>query len=92
MSETIDNWVTVPTNATITIHKQTVMIHPIIDEYYNHSPSYSRSDNFAVSKGLVSNAPGATQSLTPANTGNRPTHVEESPEDLLNKKLEEIQV
>jgi len=60
--------VTVPTNSTITIHKQTVMIHPIIDEYYNYSPSYTRSSGFAVSKGLVSNAPGATQaaSTTPA--------------------------
>ncbi|KAJ5050477.1 uncharacterized protein L3040_002358 [Drepanopeziza brunnea f. sp. 'multigermtubi'] len=26
------NWVTVPTNSTLTIHKQTVMVHPIIDE------------------------------------------------------------
>ena len=64
-----DNWVTVPTNSTITIHKQTVMIHPIIDEYYNHSPSYTRSSGFAVSKGLVSNAPGATQAITPGNVG-----------------------
>ncbi len=55
-----DNWVTVPTNSTITIHKQTVMIHPIIDEYYNHNPGYERSSGFAVSKGLVSSAPGAT--------------------------------
>ena len=36
------------------------MIHPIIDEYYSHSPSYVRSSGFAVSKGLVSSAPGAT--------------------------------
>ena len=36
------------------------MIHPIIDEYYNYSPAYERSSGFAVSKGLVSNAPGAT--------------------------------
>ena len=33
------------------------MIHPIIDEYYNFSPAYERSSGFAVSKGLVSNAP-----------------------------------
>ena len=33
------------------------MIHPIIDEYYNSSPAYERSSGFAVSKGLVSNAP-----------------------------------
>ncbi|KAL9099491.1 MAG: hypothetical protein Q9163_005018 [Psora crenata] len=59
-----DNWVTVPTNSTITIHKQTVLIHPIIDEFYNDSPSYQRSSGYAVSKGLVSNAPGATS--TPA--------------------------
>lgn len=65
-----DNWVTVPTNSTITIHKQTVMIHPIIDEYYNHSPSYTRSSGFAVSKGLVSNAPGAMQAITPGNLAN----------------------
>ena len=55
-----DNWVTVPTNSVLTVHKQTVMIHPIIDEYYNHSPSYFRSSGFAVSKGLVSSGPGAT--------------------------------
>ena len=61
---TPDNWVTVPTNSTLTIHKQTVMIHPIIDEYYNPNPSYSRSSGFAVSKGLVSNASGAAQALT----------------------------
>ncbi|MCJ1393551.1 hypothetical protein MMC18_006426 [Xylographa bjoerkii] len=62
----VDNWVTVPTNSILTIHKQTVMIHPIIDEYYNHSPSYTRKSEFAKSKGLVSNAPGVTEVLTPA--------------------------
>ena len=68
-----DNWVTVPTNSVLTIHKQTVMIHPIIDEYYNHSPSYIRSSGFAVSKGLVSSGPGATaSSATAANRGLSP--------------------
>ena len=66
---TTDNWVTVPTNSTLTIHKQTVMIHPIVDEYYHPNPSYSRSSGFAVSKGLVSNAPGAAQALTPVASG-----------------------
>ena len=60
-----DDWVTVPTNSVLTVHKQTVMIHPIIDDYYNHTPSYVRSSKFAVSKGLVSSAPGAT--APPAN-------------------------
>jgi glutamine amidotransferase len=68
LTMTLDNWVTVPTNSTLTIHKQTVMIHPIIDQYYNDSPSYNRSSGFAVSKGLVSNAPGAAQALTPLGT------------------------
>ena len=45
------------------------MIHPIIDEYYNHSPSYVRSSGFAVSKGLVSSAPGGT--APPAAAGER---------------------
>ncbi|KAL8683859.1 MAG: hypothetical protein Q9186_000202 [Xanthomendoza sp. 1 TL-2023] len=47
-----DDWVIVPTNSTLTIHKQAVMIHPILDEYYNPNPSYTRSTGFAVSKGL----------------------------------------
>lgn len=34
------------------------MIHPIIDQYYNHSPSYVRSSWFVVSQGLVSGAAG----------------------------------
>ena len=57
-----DNWVTVPTNSTITIHKQTVLLHPIVDKYYSHDPSHSRSTRFATERGLVSNAPGAAYS------------------------------
>lgn len=34
------------------------MIHPIIDQYYNHNPSYVRSSGFVVSQGLVSGAAG----------------------------------
>ncbi|PSK42990.1 hypothetical protein B9Z65_6944 [Elsinoe australis] len=48
-----DNWVTVPTNSTITIHNQTVLIHPIIDEFYVASPSFKRSPAFAETKGQV---------------------------------------
>ncbi|MCJ1250849.1 hypothetical protein MMC30_008077 [Trapelia coarctata] len=61
-----DNWVTVPTNSILTIHKQTVMIHPILDEYSTPSPSFSRTSKFAKSKGLVSTAPGRVESVTPA--------------------------
>ncbi|KAF2239052.1 N-terminal nucleophile aminohydrolase [Viridothelium virens] len=56
-----DNWVTVPTNSTLTIHKQTVMIHPIIDEYYSNNPSHSRSSQFAETKGQMS--PTATRAV-----------------------------
>ncbi|KAL8942986.1 MAG: hypothetical protein Q9216_001342 [Gyalolechia sp. 2 TL-2023] len=47
-----DDWVIVPTNSTLTIHKQAVMVHPIVDENYNPNPSYTRSTGLAVSKGL----------------------------------------
>ena len=57
---------TVPTNSTLTIHRQMVMLHPIIDEYHNPDPSYVRNSKFAVSKGLVSNAPRIAQTSTPA--------------------------
>jgi glutamine amidotransferase len=46
-----DNWVTVPTNSVLTIHNQTVLIHPILDEYYNHTPTTPRSKQFAACKG-----------------------------------------
>ena len=46
-----DNWVTVPTNSVLTIHNQTVLIHPILDEFYNHAPSMPRSSRFAADKG-----------------------------------------
>jgi len=46
-----DNWVTVPTNSILTIHNQTVLIHPILDEYYNFAPSVPRSQRFAADQG-----------------------------------------
>lgn len=36
------------------------MIHPIIDQYYNYNPYYSRSSKFAVEKGLVASTTGTT--------------------------------
>lgn len=52
-----DNWVTVPTNSTVTIHKQTVMIHPIIDEFYSPNPAHTRSAGFAQAKGQTITGP-----------------------------------
>lgn len=46
-----DNWVTVPTNSVLTIHNQTVLIHPILDEFYNNTPSFTRSRAFAADRG-----------------------------------------
>ncbi|KAK0264162.1 hypothetical protein B0A54_12694 [Friedmanniomyces endolithicus] len=46
-----DNWVTVPTNSILTIHNQTVLIHPIRDEFYNAVPSFVRSSRFAADRG-----------------------------------------
>lgn len=56
----LDNWVSVPANSIVTIHKQTVMLHPIMDEFYVEDSNQDRSSCFAVSKGLVSTAPGTT--------------------------------
>ncbi|KAJ6160604.1 glutamine amidotransferase type 2 [Penicillium chermesinum] len=53
------NWVSVPTNSVVTIHKQTVLLHPIVDEFYSEN-LHDRSSYYAVSKGLVSTAPGTT--------------------------------
>lgn len=49
-----------PLNSTLTIHKQTVMIHPIIDEFYSHDPSHSRSSRFAQAKGQTVTRPDKT--------------------------------
>jgi glutamine amidotransferase len=46
-----DSWVTVPTNSILTIHGQTVLIHPILDEFYSADPLNSRSLTFAQTKG-----------------------------------------
>ncbi|KAF1921422.1 nucleophile aminohydrolase [Ampelomyces quisqualis] len=52
-----DNWVTVPTNSTLTISKQTVMIHPIMDEFYSPNPAHERSAGFAQAKGQTVTGP-----------------------------------
>ncbi|CCF34665.1 Dug3p, partial [Colletotrichum higginsianum] len=50
-----ENWVNVPTNSILTIHNQTVMVHPIIDKYYDRSPYHARSSAFVQTKGLMAN-------------------------------------
>lgn len=51
------DWITIPTNTILTIKGQTVLLHPILDEYHQLDPSYTRSSGFAESKGLVSAMP-----------------------------------
>ena len=51
------DWVTVPTNSILSINKQTVLIHPIVDKYYQPDPSFSRSAAFVESKGMASTGP-----------------------------------
>ncbi|KAI5792340.1 nucleophile aminohydrolase [Pyronema domesticum] len=51
------DWVTVPTNSILTVNKQTVLIHPIKDKYYQNNPAYIRSSKFAEEKGQVGLGP-----------------------------------
>lgn len=61
-----ENWVNVPTNSILTIHRQTVMVHPILDKYYERDPHHVRSSAFVQAKGLVSNEKPQTGSMSPA--------------------------
>ncbi|KFA62176.1 hypothetical protein S40285_01659 [Stachybotrys chlorohalonatus IBT 40285] len=61
-----ENWVNVPTNSILTIHRQTVMVHPILDKYYERDPYHVRSSAFVQEKGLVSNEKTPSGSISPA--------------------------
>lgn len=62
-----ENWVNVPTNSILTIHRQTVMMHPILDRFYEKDPYHVRSSAFVQAKGLVSNEKGpASEAPSPA--------------------------
>jgi glutamine amidotransferase len=82
-----DNWVTVPTNSTLTIHKQTVMIHPIIDEFYTQDPSSSRNPAFARDKGLVSKIETNSRPIGSPEPVNGQADI-----DAIRKRLNDIEV
>lgn len=63
--ETTENWVNVPTNSILTIHNQTVMVHPIVDQYYDRSPHHRRSTAFVRTKGLSANEKATSRVGTP---------------------------
>lgn len=54
-----------PTNSILTIHRQTVMVHPILDKYFERDPHHVRSSAFVHTKGLVSNEKAPSGSLSP---------------------------
>lgn len=81
-----DNWVTVPTNSTVTIHNQTVLIHPIIDEFYQPSPSFKRSSKLAEKQGQTT-----TEMATAQVDGSSANMTREnSSEDLAEKVTEKV--
>ncbi|SCU96496.1 LAME_0F16446g1_1 [Lachancea meyersii CBS 8951] len=51
------DWTTVPTNSVLTIKNQTVLLHPIVDEYFQDDPLYARSSSLAERKGLMGSVP-----------------------------------
>ncbi|KAK2593706.1 glutamine amidotransferase subunit [Conoideocrella luteorostrata] len=73
-SQCTENWVNVPTNSILTIHRQTVLVHPILDKYYERDPCHVRSSAFVQTKGLISNekAPSGV-SISPRNGATPPS-------------------
>ncbi|KAH3672587.1 hypothetical protein OGATHE_002232 [Ogataea polymorpha] len=53
------DWISVPSNSILTVKGQTVLLHPIKDEYYQSDPTYTRSSEFAQKKGLMGTYPKA---------------------------------
>lgn len=47
------DWISVPTNSTISIKGLNVLLHPIVDEYYDANPVSLRSDLYASSQGMI---------------------------------------
>jgi glutamine amidotransferase len=52
-----NDWLSVPTNSTISISKLNVLLHPIVDEYYSKDPVQMRSKQYASSQGMLGSYP-----------------------------------
>ena len=50
-----NDWISVPTNSTVSISNLNILLHPIEDEYY--STNTIRSNEFASSKGMLGSYP-----------------------------------
>ncbi|KAF2489831.1 N-terminal nucleophile aminohydrolase [Lophium mytilinum] len=72
-----DNWVTVPTNSVLTIHDQTLMIHPVRDQFYSANPAHERSAKFAETKGQM--VTGPDKSVLIGEVGNKAQNGQLSP-------------
>lgn len=68
----VENWVNVPTNSILTIHGQTVMVHPLVDKYSKRGPNHVRSSAFVQAKGLTSNEKAQSDSASPAAVDHQP--------------------
>lgn len=68
-NNTPENWVNVPTNSILTVHKQTVMVHPIMDRFYDRNPHHRRSAAYVRNKGLAANEKGSVAGLVPTPVG-----------------------
>lgn len=66
LTSPLENWINVPTNSILTIHNQTVMVHPIMDQYYDRNPQHRRSTAFVSTKGLSANEKCASQPGAPS--------------------------
>ncbi|KAL6948514.1 glutamine amidotransferase subunit [Hanseniaspora vineae] len=55
------DWTAMNTNSLLTIKNQTILLHPIIDEYYQSDPLYTRDSEIAASKGLMGSIPVAIE-------------------------------
>ncbi|KAJ4984374.1 hypothetical protein SVAN01_10147 [Stagonosporopsis vannaccii] len=90
----LDNWVTVPTNSTLTISKQTVMIHPIIDSFYSPNPAHERSAGFAQAKGQTVTGPDKrvlTDTKTPGSGAGSPRRSANA-DDLVSGAIHRLRV
>jgi len=90
----LDNWVTVPTNSTLTISKQTVMIHPIIDSFYSPNPAHERPAGFAQAKGQTVTGPDKrvlTDTKTPGSDAGSPLRSANA-DDLVSGAIRRLRV
>ena len=83
-----------PTNSTLTISKQTVMIHPIIDSFYSSNPAHERSAGFAQAKGQTVTGPDKrvlTDAKTPGSAAESP-HRSIHADDLVSGAIRRLRV